>query len=242
MDLGSSVAGAGLRGSTVLVPLGAVEQHGPHLPLRTDGLVARAVCDGVAATLAGSDPSVVVAPLVEYGASGEHEDFPGTVSIGTEALAHLVVELVRSARRWCGRVVLVSGHGGNAEALAASVGRLRTEGHDVVWTTCAEVGWDAHAGRAETSLALALAPRLVHPDAMVAGPSAPVTDLLPRLRAGGVAAVSPSGVLGDPARACAAEGREHLATLVARVAHQVRHGSAGPDGLLHRPAPGEVPA
>ena len=242
MDLGSSVAGAGLRGSTVLVPLGAVEQHGPHLPLRTDGLVARAVCDGVAATLAGSDPSVVVAPLVEYGASGEHEDFPGTVSIGTEALAHLVVELVRSARRWCGRVVLVSGHGGNAEALATAAGRLRAEGHDVAWTTCAEAGWDAHAGHAETSLALALAPALVSADAMVAGPCGPVADLLPRLRSGGVAAVSASGVLGDPLGASAAQGRAHLDALVTRVAHQVRHAAAGPDGLLLRPAPGEVPA
>lgn len=233
MDLGPRTSADPLRGATVLVPLGAVEQHGGHLPLHTDSVVARAVCEGVAERLA--DVPALVAPTVEYGASGEHEDFPGTVSIGTDALVHLVVELVRSARRWCGAVVLVTGHGGNAQALVHAVRQLRWEGHDVSWTSCAEPGWDAHAGRAETSLLLALAAPSVHLDAAVAGPVEPVAALLPRLRAGGVAAVSPSGVLGDPRGASATEGRAHLDALVERVVRQVRAAAVDEDGCLARP-------
>ncbi|MBM6400073.1 mycofactocin biosynthesis peptidyl-dipeptidase MftE [Phycicoccus sonneratiae] len=240
MDLGTRTSGADLRGATVLVPLGALEQHGAHLPLRTDSAVARAVSDAVAGRL--DDRPVLVAPVVEYGASGEHEDFPGTVSIGTEALVHLVVELVRSVRRWCGPVVLVTGHGGNAEALDRAVGQLRRESHDVAWTSCAEPGWDAHAGRAETSLLLALEPDTVRMDAAAAGPVEPVAALLPRLRAGGVAAVSPGGVLGDPVGATAEEGEDLLERLVDRVTRQVRSGLVDDAGRLLRPTSSEVPA
>jgi creatinine amidohydrolase len=83
---------------TVLVPVGAVEQHGPHLPLDTDACVAAAV-----AARAAAATNLLVAPPVAYGASGEHEGFPGTVSIGHAALRLLLVELGRSAGRWAGR-------------------------------------------------------------------------------------------------------------------------------------------
>lgn len=240
MDLGTRTSGADLRGATVLVPLGALEQHGAHLPLHTDSEVARAVCDTVAERL--TDRQVLVAATVAYGASGEHEDFPGTVSIGTEALVHLVVELVRSARRWSGPVVLVTGHGGNAEALDRAVAQLRRESHDVAWTSCAEPGWDAHAARAETSLLLALDPGTVRMDAAAPGPVEPVSALLPRLRAGGVAAVSPGGVLGDPRGASAAEGEDLLEQLVDRVTRQVWAGLVDEAGRLLRPTTSGVPA
>ncbi len=139
----------------LLVPVGSVEQHGPHLPLRTDTTIAAAIASRVAARLG---PGFVVGPAVEYGASGEHQDFPGTVSIGHEALTLLLVELARSATTWASAVVFVNGHGGNLAALCAAVGRLRGEGRRVGWTSCAQPGCDAHAGESETSLLLALAP------------------------------------------------------------------------------------
>lgn len=224
-------------GSTVLVPLGATEQHGPHLPLSTDTTIAAAVCRRACELLADEAPElpVVQAPALPYGASGEHEGFAGTMSIGTSALHLLVVELVRSLRRWAGPVVLVSGHGGNAEALASAVGLLRDEGHEVTWTTCAEPGWDAHAGRAETSLTLALLPDAVREGQARAGRTEPVRELLPQLRAHGVAAVSPNGVLGDPAGADEDEGRQHLERVAARVAAQVRSGTSTTQGRLRRP-------
>jgi creatinine amidohydrolase len=194
----------------LLVPLGSTEQHGPHLPLDTDTRIAVAVAEGVA----GRRPHAMVAPPVTYGSSGEHAGFPGTLSIGQDVTERLVVELVRSTDRF-GGVVLVSGHGGNAEPLARAAELLAAEGRPVlVWPVRARAG-DAHAGRTETSLLLAIAPELVRLERAEPGNPAPIDGLLPSLQAGGVRSVSPNGVLGDPTGANADEGRTLLAELIA---------------------------
>ena len=189
----------------LVVPLGATEQHGPHLPLSTDTDIAGAL----ASRLAARRPDVDVAPAVPYGASGEHAHFPGTLSVGQPALELLVLELARSATATWSRVLLLSAHGGNAEPLARAVARLRAESRDVhAWSP----SWrgDAHAGRTETSLQLALDPARVALSRAAAGATAPLRELLPALRAGGVRAVSPTGVLGDPTGACPGEGARLL--------------------------------
>jgi creatinine amidohydrolase len=198
----------------LLIPVGSTEQHGPHLALGTDALVAEAVATGLAAGIDGA----LVAPVVEYGASGEHADFPGTLSIGLDALRTVLVELGRSATIWAAAVVFVNGHGGNALAVDGAVRLLVQEGRNVRWVPCAAPGADAHAGRTETSLLLHLAPGLVRIDRAEAGDTRPVQQLLPELRASGVRAVSPNGVLGDPAGATAEEGARILATMVDRAA------------------------
>jgi creatinine amidohydrolase len=197
----------------LVVPLGSVEQHGHHLPLGTDTAVACAAAEAAVAELEG----VLLAPALAYGASGEHEGFPGTISLGTEALTGLLVEYGRSACRWAGRVLLVNGHGGNHEALAAAGGVLRREDRDVAWFPCGVPGGDAHAGRTETSLMLHVEPEGVLGDRAVAGETRPIGELMPRLRREGVRPVSPTGVLGDPAAASAEEGRSLLAGLVDRL-------------------------
>jgi mycofactocin system creatininase family protein len=197
----------------LVVPLGSVEQHGRHLPLATDTVVAQAVAEAVSPQLDGA----VLAPALAYGASGEHEGFPGTVSLGTAALTALLVEYGRSAGRWAGRLLVVNGHGGNLDALCSAVPLLRTEGRDVAWFPCGVPGGDAHAGRTETSLVLHVEPELVREELAAAGETAPIAELLPRLRAGGVRSVSPDGVLGDPAGASAAEGAQLVAELTARL-------------------------
>ncbi|WP_327045470.1 mycofactocin biosynthesis peptidyl-dipeptidase MftE [Microbispora sp. NBC_01189] len=225
---------------TVLVPLGSTEQHGPHLPLHTDTAVAAAVARAAAARLlaAAPDDPVLVAPAVAYGASGEHQDFPGTMSIGTAALRFLLVELVRSLSRWAGRIVIVNGHGGNLGALTAATSLLRGEGHDVCWAPCAAGPADAHAGHTETSLMLHLAPGLVDMARAKPGNLAPLAEIMPDLAAGGVAAVSPSGVLGDPTTATAGEGGRLLDRMAGDVAARIRHGRADHTGrLLPAPAP-----
>lgn len=217
------------RTPTVLVPVGALEQHGPHLPCDTDALVAETVCRLVAEDVAGD---VLVAPTVAYAASGEHEGFPGTISVGHEALHLLLVELGRSACRWAGSLVLVNGHGGNVATVRSAVAQLRAEGRRVVWTSTATPGADAHAGDTETSLLLHLAPDDVRRDRLAAGATEPVAELMPALRAGGVSAVSANGVLGDPRGASAERGRAVLAEVVTRVAAEVRADDPGPDGRL----------
>ena len=184
----------------VLVPVGSTEQHGPHLPLETDTLIATAVARELAHVLDG-----YVAPPISIGASGEHQGFPGVLSIGTAALRTVLVELVRSLSLWAGRVTLVNGHGGNLEAVTGAVDQLRTEGHGVDWVACA-AGGDAHAGRTETSLLLHLAPWLVRSQHAQVGNTQPLKELMPALTTHGVMGVSSNGVLGDPTGASAAEG------------------------------------
>lgn len=197
--------------ATLLLPLGSTEQHGPHLPLDTDTRIAVAVAEGVA----GPRASVRVAPAIAYGASGEHQGFAGTLSIGTDALAQLLIELVRSAGPEVARLVVVNGHGGNVDALARARATLDAEQRPIdVWSPRL-VGGDTHAGRTETSLLLAIDPACVRLDRAEAGVTEPLADLLPALRAGGLAAVTPNGVLGDPTGASAAEGAALLAALIA---------------------------
>ena len=213
----TSLAGAAwpdvVPGRLLVVPLGSVEQHGPHLPLGTDTAVAAAVAAAAIDRLDGA----LLAPALAYGASGEHEDFPGTVSLGTEALTGLLVEYGRSACRWAGRVLLINGHGGNLDALRAAGAVLRRESRDVAWFPCAVPDGDAHAGRTETSLMLHVEPAVVREERMAEGATTPLSELLPRLRAEGVRAVSPNGVLGDPEGAGAEEGAALLAGLADRL-------------------------
>ncbi|HEY7633499.1 MAG TPA: mycofactocin biosynthesis peptidyl-dipeptidase MftE, partial [Thermoleophilaceae bacterium] len=157
---------------------------------------------------------VVVAPALAYGSSGEHDGFAGTLSIGRDAVEVVLVELVRSASASFERLLLVCAHGGNAAPLRAAERRLREEGRDVhAWLP----HWssDAHAGRLETSLMLAIAPERVRLQDAAVGATAPLAELMPQLVESGVRAVSPNGVLGDPAGASADEGRDLLAAEVA---------------------------
>ncbi|MFN8039966.1 MAG: creatininase family protein [Acidimicrobiales bacterium] len=245
----------------LLVPLGATEQHGPHLPLDTDTRIATAVAERVAA----GRPDAAAAPAIPYGASGEHQGFAGTLSIGHEALAAVLVELVRSATgdRTPGRtgdgggssgggrgssrgggepgapvatVVLVNGHGGNGEAVRTALDVLVGEGRPVrAWWP----RWpadDSHAGRVETSLLLAIAPEVVHLDRATAGRTEPLPELLDDLRRGGVAAVSANGVLGDPAGASAAAGAALLEDFAADLDRTVTAALAAADPHQeHRP-------
>ena len=220
---GLTSAEAGQRaagGAFLVVPVGSTEQHGPHLPMSTDTDLAVTLC----ARLGRAWPGAVIAPPLAYGSSGEHQDFPGTLSIGQEALELVLVELGRSATCTFPAVLLVSTHGGNAAVVRRAERRLRGESRDVrAWLA----SWhgDAHAGRTETSLQLAMDPGRVRLDRAEPGNTRPIAELMPALRESSVRAVSSNGVLGDPAGASAAEGARLLALLVADLNQTV-------DGLL----------
>ncbi len=94
--------------------MGSTEQHGPHLPVTTDTDIAVAIVSHPAIGL--RLPHAVVAPLSPYGSCGEHDGFPGTLSIGRDATELLLVELGRSASAAFAGVVMVSTHGGNSVA------------------------------------------------------------------------------------------------------------------------------
>src|SRR5580700_8277821 len=171
----------------LVLPVGSLEQHGPHLPLDTDTRIAVAVARRACA----GRPGVALAPPLAIGASGEHAAFPGTLSIGTDALAGCLTELGRHASLHWPALLLVNGHGGNVQAIEMATATLGREGR-----TC--VAWharlpgqdnDAHAGRSETSLILALAPARVMLDQAERGDTRSLADIMPLLRDQGVRAV-----------------------------------------------------
>jgi mycofactocin system creatininase family protein len=194
----------------IAIPVGSCEQHGPHLPLDTDTRIAVALAEGLVASFEPGD--VLIGPTIAASSSGEHASFPGTLSIGAEVVERLVVELVRSAD-WSAGVVLVNGHGGNALPVQRAANKLLGEGRRVLaWWPHIRNG-DAHAGESETSMMLALEPTLVRMNRAEVGRLEPIVDLIDELRSGGVRAVSPNGVLGDPRRATANHGKALLTRL-----------------------------
>jgi creatinine amidohydrolase len=196
----------------VVIPVGSFEQHGPHLPLDTDTQIACHLC---AQATTGID-NVVVAPPLSITASGEHAGFPGTISIGTEAFATVIVELVRSCD-WATGVILVHGHGGNFEAVQRATAVLNSEQRNIASWWPHIPGADAHAGSTETSLILAINPHLVRIDKLDVGNVQPMSEIQHDLQTQGVQAVSANGILGDARSATTQHGIELLAELSANL-------------------------
>ncbi len=193
----------------LLLPLGAWEQHGPHLPLDTDTMIITRV---VADVLRHSDLqsiNVMSAPAISITASDEHDGFPGTLSTGTQALKDSVVAICRSAS-WATGVCIVNGHGGNADALAAITSALEYEKitHSV-WSLPSYSGGDMHAGHTETSLLLHIAPDEVRTNVIARG-AIQEDGLIDAMRDGGVQAVSENGIIGDASTATASHGKAVL--------------------------------
>ena len=201
------------RQSTILLlPLGSCEQHGPHLPLDTDTQIAQHLC----AQAAQQDNRILIAPSLTISASGEHAGFPGTLSIGTDALTQVLIEIVRSAD-WCNGVVFVNGHGGNADAVATAVHTLIGEQRKVAaWWPRIKHG-DAHAGASETSMMLAINPEQVDMAKAEVGSTKPIGEISTQLRSGVVRSVSANGVLGDPTTATS----EHGLSLLSQLTHDL---------------------
>jgi len=220
-------------GSTVLWPLGALEQHGPHLPLGTDGLFAERMADAVLARLEESLP-IWRLPLAPFGFSPEHQSFPGTVSLEAELLIALVVQVGgQLARTGFERLVLFNAHGGQIALLQTAARQLRARHGDLAVLPCflwsgppgvasqipePERSQGLHAGLAETSLMLDLEPSCV-------GPQRPVDGLIPPPPAGWslegalpdawlTSDLSRSGVVGDARGASAALGASLFESLV----------------------------
>ncbi|MGH9464151.1 MAG: creatininase family protein, partial [Thermoanaerobaculia bacterium] len=207
---------------TALLPVGATEQHGPHLPLDTDSWDAEYLCRRVAERC--SQPQPVVLPLVPYGVSYHHQDFSGTLSVSPETLAQFVYEIGMSAvAHGVTKLIIVNGHGGNAPALQLAAQRIN---RDARIFTCVDTGEssdadvarltvtpnDAHAGEVETSTTLATRPQLV--DLRAARRSVPrfssrYLDFSSERSISWfahTAHISKTGVLGDPTQASAEKG------------------------------------
>lgn len=215
-----------------LVPVGAVEQHGPHLPTGTDTIVATAICDR-----AGQSEGLPVLPAIGLGVSyGHGTEIPGTLSLTPELLAAVVQQYaVWAAASGLRRLIFVNAHFGNVGALHTATDHLRLYRPDlrvgtVDWWSCdpavmAEMtadGDDVHANRAETSIMMAIAPELVHLDRLVdADDEDRTTELVFRYTA---SALSRNGVTGRPTEATAELGHRLLTRVAEVVADRALRG------------------
>lgn len=173
------VSAAVEAGSVMLQPVGAIEQHGPHLPVDTDNLIATALCEAVGSAYPGE---YVVAPPVPYGFNDHNMEFPGTVSIRPETLLAYLADTGRSfATAGFRHIVFVNGHGSNGTIAELAARRVTNETPALAAMTSSyalartaverdpslrssPMGGIAHACEFETSLYLHLAPRLVRTD------------------------------------------------------------------------------
>jgi len=210
-----------------VLPLGAVEPHGPHAPLVTDTLISIGVCHRAAARLEGEIP-VLVLPPVHYGVTRYARAFPGTVSISEDTLRSLVTEIAESV----GKLVLVNNH-----FEPEQVATLRSTGLpllDLTRRVNAERlteefrSGSCHAGRYETSLVLADRPELVHTKRMAALAERHV-DMPAGIRAGRtdfLALGMDDAYCGAPAESSAEEGRETFETLTDLLVELIREVAA----------------
>ncbi|MEW6524650.1 MAG: creatininase family protein [Bacillota bacterium] len=208
--------------AVAVLPLGSTEQHGPHLPLGTDTLIVTAVVEAAITGLAGS--RVVMLPPVAVGKSNEHLQFPGTLSLTGNTLAGVVTDTARClAKHGFRKLVLVTGHGGNAPVLEAVCRDLRVELGFLAFVTSPIVSAvrsaagftadDIHAGDYETSLLLALRPELVKLDRLPThNPAGPLLPWLGKAKfSWTIQDLSSHGFVGDPQAASAEKGRALLA-------------------------------
>jgi creatinine amidohydrolase/Fe(II)-dependent formamide hydrolase-like protein len=218
---------------TALLPVGAIEQHGPHLPLDTDAFdaeyLARRVADGC------SVPKPLVLPLIAYGVSYHHEAFKGTISINNDTLANLVYDVgISVARNGIKKLVIINGHGGNAPSLNFAAQRINQEARifvcvdtgetsDVDVDNLIETPNDVHAGEIETSTSLAIRPRLVRKDRLQMEVPQFTSRYLDFTSKRGVSwyahthKISASGVMGDPTLATAEKGEKMWAVMIANL-------------------------
>jgi creatinine amidohydrolase len=220
----TSVEVGRVRAQAAVLPVGSFEQHGAHLPLTTDTLIAQTIAEAAADTY-----GLLLLPAVTFSCSHEHAAYPGTVSISSVTLAAVIHDVAGSLRRsGIPALVLVNGHGGNYVlnnivqeanidgpamtlfpgrsdwAAARAAAELKTDAHD-----------DMHAGELETSILLHTHCDLVRPGWETAddggGPR-------PHLLVHGMAPYTRTGVIGRPSLATAEKGKRLLDSLTGLMA------------------------
>ena len=212
-----------------ILPVGAVEAHGPHLPLTTDGIIATAMAEDGARQLAEHDLLPLLLPTFEYTTARFAAAFSGTLSVSAETVTAALVDVGRSLAFHGFRTLAIANthlDPAHLAALRAAVAQLVKEDVLAVFPDLSRKPWAlrltdefksgaCHAGQFETSVVLAARPELVRDEARRALAANPAS-LSVAIREGKEtfeAAGGPHAYFGDPAAASAAEGRDTIAAL-----------------------------
>lgn len=239
-------------GAIVVIPVGSIEQHGPHLPVATDAICAERLVDAAVERLT-EDIRVVVAPAMRYGYSEDHLGFPGTLSIGSRTLEDVLIEVGAGvAASGFERLAFVNGHGGNERLLYNVVRGVRREcsrplavAGVTYWKLAqaelaglrrSEMGGMGHACELETSLMLHFEPESVRMERAVRAivhPYSPLrgNDLLapgPVVAPDRFSERTDSGVAGDPTVASAEQGARFAQVISGRLAAFLHEFAAWP--------------
>lgn len=226
----------GKADALVVIPVGAIEQHGAHLPVGVDSLIAEAAATGLAQRL---PEHVWFAPTLAYGKSNEHLDFPGTLSLGERSLRRLVSRMVRQLHTAGFRqFALLNTHGGNSSVLTYTLRELQTElairaGILRLPSTDdlepQEQTWGFHAGEWETSVMLAIAPETVrmeqaicHYPATLDDPGELRPENAPAIFSWMTRDIAPDGVMGDATKGTAVKGEKWLGEALDQLAARIR--------------------
>jgi creatinine amidohydrolase len=251
------------RARTVaLLPVGATEQHGPHLPLSVDSRIAAALVKRVADALPPEFPLSIL-PMLHFGVSPEHADFPGTLSLSAETMLAVLMDVGRSvAAAGIRKLAILNSHGGQPQLLDIAAQKLRRECRLLVfplngyryWSVerhfgAEEAAHGIHGGAAETSIMLAVAEDAVRRGKLADFRSlaAEMAKRFKHLRPYGRIAsfgwqaqdLNPAGAVGDATRADAAKGEALLAEAAATLTEILREIDAlSPDVLKDAPQSG----
>lgn len=222
------------EGKIPILPVGSIEQHGPHLPLTTDAFIVFSIC--VKAAEASGD--LLVMPPIYYGYSAHHMDFPGTISVETENFMGYVYDVCRSlVAHGFRKMIILNGHGGNAAPLQMVARRISEETNSlcalISWWNLAEKEIDslresdfpggmAHSCELETSVMLSLKPEYVSMEKAVKDigfqkSSFVWLDLLkpsPVYLGENFSTFSRTGIIGDPTLATAEKGEKIVDAVV----------------------------
>jgi len=221
----------------VILATGAIEQHGPHLPVAVDALMGQ-VWLSLALARLPAGASCYVAPPITYGKSNEHTGFPGTISVSRGTLRAQVLAVARQVRAWgFGSLAVVNSHGGNVAVLVPTLREARAafglragillQGA-ASGISAQEAAFGIHAGEVETSWVMAAAAHLVDPSmavceypARLGEPGGVRPVAAPALAAWATRDFSRSGVMGDATAASAAKGERWLAEGAAGLAEAI---------------------
>ena len=204
--------------TVVVLPVGAIEQHGPHLPCSVDSVISSGVIGKALEKLPAEIRAFGMAPIT-YGKSDEHLHFPGTMTLTGPTLLATIIELGESVYRAGFRKFLMpNGHGGQPQVLEMAAREMRLRHGDFLVIPYHVSRLAMHAGHSETALMMALAPDTVHMERAVANIPPPFPSKI--LSADGRPACAwtardfgPSGIIGDPLGATREQGLHILDTL-----------------------------